>query len=404
MRKNKMSAKSWIALGALGATIAPLAISTSPVEARVSTTRRTIRATVERNLSGNQFEIRSNNGSMLVIVGSRTEKPRTLRAGSVVQLTGYSRGGVFYASDVLDFGNGQTSDRRTIRAVVARNLSGDRFEIRSNNGDTLVIVENAVEPRTLRAGSDVELTGYYRGNVFYANKVIDLDAPVYNGNNQVGSNVTVNGRVTRVYSRYRVLVEHNGRTYDVRSRRDIGSVQVNDIVRFSGRLERNNVVNTEDVRITDDNTNDNDSNRIQGRVTRVYSRYRALIEATNGRTYDVRSSFQLPNDLRTGDVISVSGRVSGAVITASDVDIVDQYNDNNDENYNDTDGQQVRFRGVVTNVINNKRLVVRGSDNRNFDVRSRTKFDSLIRTGASVWIEGTLNKKGVVQVERVERS
>lgn len=222
--------------------------------------------------------------------------------------------GYGYSDD--NIGRRASRVRRTLEGVVTRDLGGNRFEMRVDNGRVLTVRSRREEPNSLSEGDRVRVTGFSRagrednrGNGgdaradFVAESLrilANVDDGYYNGNN--GGYYGGDGSARRVSfpatvldrdSSRRITVRgDNGRTYEVESRSSVTRVDDGDRVRVEG-VSRNGVVT--DARIvllrnSDSPAYDAQNTNFVGRVIRVDERQNLIVvrEDGTGRSYTFR--------------------------------------------------------------------------------------------------------------------
>lgn len=203
---------------------------------------RTLSGTVVRDLAGDTFELRAENGQTYRIRVGRYDEPRSLDRGDRVRVSGQFRDGLFIASN-LEFlrDTGNNNDPRGLiwlTGTVTRDLSGDEFELRADNNRLYRIrVGRFDEPRSLDRGDRVRLSGHLRDNVFVAR---NLEFLRDTDNNNSPSWLT--GTITRDLSgnSFELRID-NGRVYRVTLARydEPRSLDRGDRVRVTGRLVNN---------------------------------------------------------------------------------------------------------------------------------------------------------------------
>lgn len=214
-------------------------------------TERTLTGTVVRDLAGDRFELRTDSGRIVTVRLRQEFEPRRLDRGDRVRVEGRFRSnGNFVATDldILDNRN-DNNDERTLTGTVVRDLRGDRFELRTDNGRLVTVqLRRENEPRRLNRGDRVRVEGEFRSNnVFVAD---DLDILRNNGGGNGGDwNRRVNfpATVVDVLSSTRLRVRgDNGRTYVVQSRTSLRNIDDGDRVRIVGDV-RDGVVRVDNV-------------------------------------------------------------------------------------------------------------------------------------------------------------
>jgi hypothetical protein len=226
-----------------------------------------------------------------------------------------------------DYTNGGANNDRnrvltTFTGTVVRDMRGNRFELRASNGVVYRVVTNNSEPVRLTAGDQVEVRGYtqFNNRVIVARRVVitrDDDT------NQTGSRVNFPGTVTDVRSDRELTVRgENGRNYTVRSNNLLSSrISRGDRVRVMGRVSNGVVIANNVVLTRDDNNNNGNTVRFEGRVqsvSQLSGRRFLTVRANNGTTYRV----QTPDNERyeRGDRIRVVGKLQFDAVIAEDID------------------------------------------------------------------------------------
>lgn len=262
---------------------------------------------------------------------------------------GYSTGNTGYPDD--NIGTRATRVRRTLEGVVTRDLGGNRFEMRVDNGRVLTVRARQTEPNRLSPGDRVRVVGFSRadrednrGNRgdaradFVAESLqilSNVNDGYYNtpggngGSNPGGGYYGGDGSTRRVSFPATVLDRDgsrrisvrgdNGRNYTIESRSNIVRVDDGDRVRVEG-VSRNGVVTDARVvllRNSDSPAYDAQNLNFVGHVTRVDERSNLIVvrEDATGRSYTFRTrqakDFQVNQHVRAYSTIT-NGR---AVIT-----------------------------------------------------------------------------------------
>lgn len=262
---------------------------------------------------------------------------------------GYSTGNTGYPDD--NIGTRATRVRRTLEGVVTRDLGGNRFEMRVDNGRVLTVRARQTEPNRLSPGDRVRVEGFSRtgrednryntgdARADFVAESLQILANVNdgyynpgggnNGNNPGGGYYGGDGSARRVSFPATVLDRDgsrrisvrgdNGRNYTVESRYNIVRVDDGDRVRVEG-VSRNGVVTDARVvllRNSDSPAYDAQKTNFVGHVTRVDERSNLIVvhEDATGRSYTFRTrqakDFQVNQHVRAYSTIT-NGR---AVIT-----------------------------------------------------------------------------------------
>jgi len=233
------------------------------------------------------------------------------------------------------------TDTTTRTGIVTQDLNGDRFQIRADNGETFIVNLRGNGPTSLREGSRVRVTGLRNGN-----------------------------RITRAT----VQVLNSGSGY--------GNY---------GNYGNGNYGNGSTAFRT-----------FRGRVTRDTSGRRFEM-VSQGTTFYVNLRGAEPNNLSEGDVVEVSGRLTGNnTIDAGRVRILSNSGYGNG-GYNNGNTVNVDFSGRVTDVQSQRRFTVRGDNGTIYDVRSDSDINSRISSGDRVRVQGTVRGGNrVVRATRVQ--
>lgn len=285
----------------------------------------TLNGTVTRDLrGGDRFQVRADNGRVYEVV-SHNREPLRLSRGDRVQLAGHIDRNLFIAHSVRilnNVGGGSNGgfNRRALSGTVTRDLRGDRFEIRADNGRTYQVRARNDEPIRLTPGDRVTLRGDFdRSGVFNADSVRITRNDDRNRN---GSRVDFPGTVISIESSTRFVVRaDNGRTYLVQSDEAVPSrLSVGDRVRVRGRAE-GGTVSADRVRLERDRDGSQSGQSVdfRGRVTRVNAVLGVLtVQGNNDRTYSVRASNA--GDFERGDRVRVVGSTQrGGIVIASSI-------------------------------------------------------------------------------------
>jgi len=229
---------------------------------------RTITGIVTRDLGGNNFEVRTDDGR-LVTVRARNGEPTRLSRGDEVTLQGdFDRSRNMFVADSVNVLNESDVNGRALRGVVTRDLTGNIFEIRTDDGRTVRVRARNDEPTRLSRGDRVTVRGRYNQNrdEFVAHTVrIARDGNNNLPNNSSFSGVNFPGTVTSVDSATRLRVRgDNGRTYTINARTAgmIYNVRSGDRVRITGNV-RNGEVLADSVSVFNRN---NTSGRVEDRT------------------------------------------------------------------------------------------------------------------------------------------
>jgi len=211
-----------------------------------SNANRTLAGTVIRDLAGDNFELRADNGQTYRVRVGRYDEPRSLDRGDRVRVSGRFDNGVFVARNLeflRDTPGNNGDNRNWLTGTVTRDLRGDDFELRADNGRLYQVrVGRYDEPRSLDRGDRVRVSGEFHNNIFVARNLEVLrDTGGNDGHHNNDQSLT--GTVTRDLSGNNFEIRaDNGHIYRVSlSRRydEPRSLDRGDRVRISGRVYNN---------------------------------------------------------------------------------------------------------------------------------------------------------------------
>lgn len=262
----------------------------------------------------NAFEMRTDRG-ITVRVRTRANEPRRLSAGDRVQVNGVVENGRLRADTVRLLENRTPSNinERLLSGVVSRDMRGDVFELRTDDGRTIIVRAREDEPVRLTRGDRVSVQGRYSANrgEFMAERI----RITQNNDREVeGSRVSFPATVISVDSATRLQVRgDNGRTYTIDTRSAVSSnVDPGDRVRVVG-VVRSGVVRAERVDLTDRGGRGNTGQRridFSGTVVDGGSLWGGNVlnvRGDNGRTYSVSVPRNSQSNFRRGDRVRVVG-------------------------------------------------------------------------------------------------
>lgn len=202
----------------------------------------TVNGVVTSNPDSDFFEFRSDSGDRYRVLARSNVSLRGINRNDKVRVYGKRDGNILIAYSVTDLGGGSNSGVVNLRATVTNNQSGNRFTIRYNNSNRIVVAERG-EPNGLRAGSEVDMTGRWRSNIFYASSVRLRDTG-WGGGWQDGQTRRIRGRATSDLnnSRFTVRMDNNVNVIVTTSGSSIRRISRGDYVEVQGRWDRNNNV------------------------------------------------------------------------------------------------------------------------------------------------------------------
>lgn len=219
-----------------------------------------------------------------------------------------------------------------------------------------------------------------------------------------GQTRTIRGTVTRRISNTRFEIRSGSTVYTVNSRNNLSTTpNQGDRVEVTGRLTRNNVLRANAVRILTNNGGRNGrAVNFPATVISVSNGRQLTVRGDNGRNYVVRIAGNISSNIDRGDRVRIIGRVSNSMVMATQIQLLDDRNDDDDNDWDN--GDRVDFRGVVTNISgwgSIRILTVRADNGRTYSVR--TGDDDWDR-GDRVRVRGTLGTGNVIQAADVDRA
>jgi len=213
-----------------------------------NTGRRTVTGIVERDVSGNSFDLRGSDGRIFRVL-DRSGEPIRLTVGDRVEAGGAFTQGVFIADRVRILRNddpGKVDFSATVVSVLSRN----RLNVRGDNGRTYTVDTRVSLSSTINAGDRVRIVGETTSrNAVQADRV---DLLRDNNNNGGGNGELVNftGTVTSVSQSSRILTVRgdHGTVWQVHVA-DVRAFRVNDRVTVFGRVVNGRVEATRVIRL-----------------------------------------------------------------------------------------------------------------------------------------------------------
>lgn len=285
----------------------------------------TLRGEITDDPERDYFEFRSDNGDRYRVLARPDVSLRGFDDDDRVEVYGKRDGDILIAYRVRELDD--DDDGNGFRTTVIENLPGNRFTIRHRYTTRIVVAERG-EPYGLRAGSEVELEGRWRGNTFYASSV-----RLRNGGRdddwRDGQNRRIRGTALTNLdnSRFTLRIER-GQTITVSTKgSSIRGISRGDEVEISGKWDRSdNVFKATSGRVVRDNDNYDDDRfnngdrvEFEGQVTkanRLFNVWFYTVRTRRGRDVTVRHN----REFRVGDRVEVKGTVQNNVVIASDMD------------------------------------------------------------------------------------
>lgn len=284
----------------------------------------TVRGEVTSNPQRDYFEFRSDSGDRYRVLARSDVSLRGIDNNDRIEVYGKRDGNILIAYRVREVNDGDNDNR--FRATVLDNLSGNRFTIRHRNRIRTVIAERG-EPYGLRSGSEVELEGYWRGDIFYARSIRLRDNGGWDDDWQDGQNRRVRGTALTDLNNSRFMLRvDRGRTITVSTKgSSIRNISRGDEVEVWGRWDRGDNEFKATSAIVDGRDNDDDDFRegrrveFEGQITkanRLINVWFYTVRTRSGRDVTVRYN----REFRVGDRVEVRGVVQNRVVVASDMD------------------------------------------------------------------------------------
>lgn len=279
----------------------------------------TIVGQVTNNPDNDYFELRSQNGDRYRVLARSNVSLRGINRNDRVRVYGKRDGNILIAYSIADLG-GTNSGIVNLRSRVVDNLSGNRFTIRYNNSVRTVVAERG-EPRGLRAGVEVDLTGRWRNNIFYATAITVRDNN-WGGGWQDGQTRTIRGTaLTDLNNRRFTFRVSTGQTINISTRgSNVFRFSRGDQLELTGRWDRGSnlfeVSNGRVIRSNDDDFTNGRRVDFEGRVTkasRMFNTWFYTVRTDRGRDVTVRYNRQF----RVGDRVEVEGLMQNNVVVAS---------------------------------------------------------------------------------------
>lgn len=287
----------------------------------------TVRGEITDDPERDYFEFRSDSGDRYRVLARPDVSLRGLDEDDRVEVYGKRDGDILIAYRVRELNDDDDDDDNGFRTTVVDNLPGNRFTIRHRYTTRIVVAERG-EPNGLRAGSEVELEGRWRGNTFYASSV-RLRNGGWDNDWQDGQNRRIRGIATSDLDdrEFTLRVERN-RTIKVSTK---GSQPFKfsrgDELELWGKWDRSdNVFKVSSGRVVrdnddydDDRFNNGDRVDFEGTITksnRLFNAWFYTVRTRRGRDVTVRYN----REFRVGDRVEVKGTVQNNVVIASDMD------------------------------------------------------------------------------------
>lgn len=282
----------------------------------------TIEGTVNSNPANDYFEFRAINGQQYRVLARSNVSLRGINRNDRVRVYGKRDGNILIAYSVTKLSGSNNSGVINLRARVVSNIAGNRFTIRHNNANRIVVAKRG-EPNGLRAGSEVDMTGTWRNNIFHATSVRLRDND-WGGGWQDGQTRRIRGRAMSDLnnSRFSLRMDNNMNVIITTSGSSIRRISRGDYVEVVGRWDRNNnVFRGDSATVLRDNDNDDDFRNgsrvdfegVVTKATRMGSLWYFTVRTDSGRNVTVRHNRQF----WVGNRVEVEGIVQNNTVIAS---------------------------------------------------------------------------------------
>ncbi len=282
----------------------------------------TVNGVVTNNPNNDFFEFRSDSGDRYRVLARSNVSLRGIKRNDRVRVYGKRDGNILIAYSVTDLGGSNNSGVVNLRARVVSNIAGNRFTIRYNNSNRIVVAERG-EPNGLRAGSEVDMTGRWRNNVFHATSVRLRDGNWGGGGGwQDGQTRRIRGRAMSDLnnSRFSMRLDNNVNVIVTTSGSSIRNISRGDYIEVQGRYDRNNNVFRGDsatqLRDNDDDFSNGRRVDFEGVVTkasRMGSYWYYTVRTDRNRNVTVRFNRQF----WVGNRVEIEGIVQNNTVIAS---------------------------------------------------------------------------------------
>ena len=306
-----------LVVGALAA--APLL---DPVAAQAQSAQFTLNGVVTRDLPGNEFNFRTDDGRTFRVV-TRNGEPNWLSANDRVQVQGWRDGDLLVAQSLRALndntekpgsgvGNSGVNNRLTLTGVVTQDLNGNQFYFRTDDGRTFRVAMRNAQPAWLSSGDRIQVRGWRDSretDVLVAESV----QPLNNSSNQNGV-LTLTGVVTQnLAGNDFYLRTDDNRNFRVRSTRNAEPnwLRVGNRIEVRGRRDTSepDVFYADRLRLISQqggsSVGQGQNIDFNGAVLKVHSPTRLDVRGDNGRVYNVSTTSRLAPTVSVGDRMRV---------------------------------------------------------------------------------------------------
>jgi len=364
----------------------------------------TLRGTVTRDLAGNEFQFRTDDGRTFRVV-TRNGEPKWLSNGDRIEVRGWRDGDLFIARDLRDLSNTSGTypgtNRVTLTGVVTQDTSGNQFLFRTDDGKMFRVQTRTTEPAWISNGDRIEVRGT-RGTGNDRDVIVaDSVRAISNTGSNQGDRVTLTGVVTQDTSGNQFLFRTDDNNMFRVQTRAAEPAWISNGDRIEVRGTRG-TGNDRDVILADNIrplTNQGGSNGLMGQqitlfgtVTRINTRKQIEVRGDNGQIYTVRTLTELDRGISVNDRVRVVGPSPGnrLVQRAAVTLVTDRSSGNTNTNGNTGSAVAVNFPGRVESVTNNgliRNLRVRGDNGQVYYVTYRNL--QTFRVGDRVRVVGS---------------
>lgn len=323
-----------------------------------------------------------------------------------------------------------SSDRRRDDDGPARRVSGvvtsvtdRRFEVRTDQNQTVVVRNRDAQPRGLSVGDRVDVSG--QTVVFNGQSILVADSvritsqggSGHGGNwGGNGQSIEFSGSIVEFQTNNRMAVRRDGdnQTYVVTSRSDLRrTYNAGDRVKVSGTLSGRDTVSSNNIdRLAGgpnggwngnggghnggSSGNDYSKGRVdfRGTLSRVRSGRQIEVRGNDNETYVVNLDDSIDPGLNVGDRVRITGRDSGnSTINSGQVSRSGRGNEGNGS----VGRGDVDFRGRVSGNEPGG-VLVKGDDGRTY----RVKYGSSLTPGLRIRVRG-YSSNGVITATDIDR-
>jgi len=208
-------------------------------------TERTVSGVVTRDLGGNAFELRTDDGRLVTVRARNGEPARLTRGDRVVVQGRFNTNRNEFVSDSVRITRNEVGGRVNFPGTVTSVDSANRLRVRGDNGRTYTIATRSGLPSSLRSGDRVRVTGDVRRGIVAADRIQVLNRNDDRRNrDDDDKRISFTGVVTEVawLGSSLTVRRDDGKEFRLTTPRNAGSFRRGDRVRVVGiRLDNNRV-------------------------------------------------------------------------------------------------------------------------------------------------------------------